>query len=147
MRRHVLRLFSGFFLFFLIGLPAPTLAASSLDTEEAARIRSVIQKQLDAFQRDNWTEAFSYAAPFLQEQFGSPDRFRRMVLGGYAIVHRPRTTTFKGLEEIGGRLAQKVFMVGPDGKAAMVVYFMEKQANGIWRIGGVSIIPLADQSA
>ena len=144
---YSLHLFSVFFLFFLISLPAPTLAAASLDTEETARIRGVIQKQLDAFQPDNWAEAFSYATPFLQEQFGSPDMFRRMVLGGYAIVHRPCTTTFKGPEEIGARLAQMAFMIGPDGKASMVVYFMENQDSKIWRIGGVTIIPLTDQSA
>ena len=86
----------------LIGLPAPTLVAASLDTEKTAHIRGVIQKRLDAFQRDNWAEAFSYAVPCLQEQFGVPDMIRRMVLGDYAIVHRPRTTTFKGPEEIGG---------------------------------------------
>ena len=102
MRRHVLHLFSGFFLLFLIGLPGPTLVATSLDTEEAARIGGVIQKQLVAFKRDNWTEMFSHATPFFQEQFDSPDMFRRMVLRDYAMVHRPRTMTFKGPEEIGG---------------------------------------------
>ena len=32
-------------------------------------------------------------------------------------------------------------MIGPEGEATMVVYFMEKQDSGIWWIAGVSIIP------
>ena len=76
-----------------------------------------------------------------------PRHVLRMVLGGYAIVHRLRTKTFRDPEEIGGRLAQKVFMIGPDGNASIVVYLMEKQDSKILRFGGISIIPLADQSA
>lgn len=136
-----------FVLFFSIYSTPPALSGEAVSGEDAANIRGVIEKQLDAFQRDNWAEAFSYAAPILQRKFGSPDTFRRMVMGGYAIVHRPRAVSFKQLEEIGGRLAQNVFMVAPNGKSAMVVYFMEKLSDGIWRIGGVSIIPLADQNA
>lgn len=134
-------------LLFSIWSTPPALAGEAVSDEDAARIRGVIEKQLDALQRDDWAEAFSYAAPYLRKKFGTPDTFRRMVMGGYAIVHRPRAVSFKTLGEIQGRLAQSVFMVGPDGKSAMVVYFMRKQSEGVWRIGGVSIIPLADQSA
>ena len=115
--------------------------------KDAAAIRQVIESQLAALQRDDWVQAFSYAAPIIQEKFGSPEAFRRMVLSGYTIVHRPATFAFEDLEEIYGRLAQKVFMVGPDGSAAIVVYFMDKQEDGVWRIDGVSILPVADQSA
>ena len=126
---------------------SPALSVETLIGEDASQIRGVIEKQLDALQRENWTEAFSYAAPLIRKKLGSPDTFRRMIMGGYGIVHRPRTVSFEALEEIAGRLAQNVFMVGPDGKSAMVVYFMEKTSPGAWTISGVSIIPLADQSA
>ncbi|MDG2286586.1 MAG: DUF4864 domain-containing protein [Alphaproteobacteria bacterium] len=146
------RPFFQFLVFLCILLPplawsAPSHSGEPASTVDAHQIRGVIEKQLDALGRDNWVEAFSYAAPLIQRKFGSPDTFRRMIIGGYAIVHRPTKVSFEALEEIGGRLAQKVFMVGPDGKSAMVVYFMERQSDGNWRISGVSIIPLADQSA
>lgn len=134
-------------LFFSLWSTPPALSGDAVSDEDAAHIRGVIENQLDALRRDNWVEAFSYAAPTIQRKFGSPDTFQRMIMGGYAIVHRPRAVSFKTLEEIGGRLAQSVFMVAPDGKAAMVVYFMEKTPEGLWRIGGVSIVALADQSA
>jgi hypothetical protein len=147
MMRRLFRFGAFLVLAFSIWSTPPALAGEVVSGEDAARIRSVIGKQLDALKRDDWAEAFSYAAPFLQQKFGTPDTFRRMVMGGYAIVHRPRAVSFKALEEIQGRLAQSVFMVGPDGKSAMVVYFMRKISEGVWRIGGVSIIPLADQTA
>jgi hypothetical protein len=145
--RRSFRVLIFWFILLPIWSSSPALSAEALSGEDAGHIRGVIEKQLDALQRDNWTEAFSYAAPFLQEKFGSPDTFRRMIMGGYGIVHRPQTVSFKALEEIGGRPAQNVFMVGPDGKSAMVVYFMEKTPAGAWAISGVSIMPLADQSA
>lgn len=145
--RQCFRFIAFTVLLFSIGWTSPAFSSDAVSDEDAALIRSVIENQLDALQRDNWAEAFSYAAPFIQRKFGSADTFRRMVMGGYSIVHRPSAVSFKTLEEISGRLAQSVFMVGPDGKSAMVVYFMKKMPDGIWRIGGVSIIPLADQSA
>lgn len=131
-----------------ISLTLPALASNAdVDDADAKLIRGVIENQLDALKRDDWSEAFSYAAPFIQRKFGSPDTFRRMVMGGYSIVHRPRMVSFKGLEEQSGRLAQNVLMVGPNGRSAMVVYLMEKMDDGAWRIAGVSIVPLADLGA
>ena len=125
----------------------PVVADDAVGDVDAALIRGVIEKQLDALRRDDWAEAFSYAAPFIQRKFGSPETFQRMIMGGYAIVHRPRAVSFKALEEMGGRLAQNVLMVAPNGKSAMVVYFMEELSEGNWRIGGVSVVPLADLGA
>ena len=142
----MLHIFSGFFLLFLIGLPAPTLAAASPDTEETAHIRGVIQNNLMRFIGITGPKHLAMRRLVSRSNSG-PRHVLRMVLGGYDIVRRLRTKTFRDPEEIGGRLAQKVFMIGPDGKASMVVYLMEKQDSKISRIGGISIIPLADQSA
>lgn len=138
----------------LIVLLVSTLAMASVNADDkqihqkdADAIRQVIEGQIAALQRDDWPRAFSYAAPNIQEKFGSPEGFRRMVLNSYTIVHRPTAVSFEDLEEVSGRLAQKVFMVGSDGLAAIVVYFMDKLDDGVWRIVGVSIHPVADQSA
>ena len=98
----------------LIFLPWTAQAQSGqvVSAEDARQIRGVIEQQLDALSLDNWVEAFSYAAPFIQKKFGSPDTFRRMVMGSYAIVHRPTEVSFEALKGIGESLAQKVFMVG-----------------------------------
>ena len=130
----------------LMVLGATSAAAQAIGAEDATKIRAVIEKQLNALQRDDWAEAYSYAAPAIQRKFGSPDVFRRMILRGYAIVHRPRSVSFEALREDQGRVAQMVHMVGPDGIAGRVVYFMAKQDDGSWRIAGVSLLRAADRS-
>lgn len=137
----------GMFLaFWLSVVGSADLPAQTVDPRDASRIRAVIEKQLDALRRDDWAEAYGYAAPSIQRKFGSPDGFRRMVLGGYGIVHRPRSVSFKDLSESNGRVAQSVLMVGPEGREALVLYFMAKQDDGTWRIAGVLLQRVADRA-
>lgn len=122
----------------LIGLllvPNPVLPAEPEDG-----IRATINSQLDAFQRDDWAEAFNYASPVLQKIFGTPDRFRSMVLGGYRAVYRPQQVTFRELDTSGARPVQIVFFIGPDGLAYLAAYEMEQQDDGSWRISAVQLI-------
>ena len=81
---------------------APAQAGDPVSGED---IRDTINQQLNAFQRDDWAGAFSYASPALQTIFGSPDRFRDMVLGGYRAVYRPKQVTFRDLDASGPRPA------------------------------------------
>ena len=100
-------------------------------------IRGVIESQLAAFQRDDGAEAFSYAAPGIQRKFGNPDVFMQMVRSGYAMVYRPREVEILDLRINGSTIQQDVLFVGPDGKPVIAVYTMEQQADGSWRIAGV----------
>ncbi|UUX51998.1 DUF4864 domain-containing protein [Nisaea acidiphila] len=122
----------------LVGL---LLASYPLHAAEPAdSIRGTINSQLDAFQRDDWAEAFTYASPVLQKIFGTPDRFRNMVLGGYRAVYRPQQVTFRELDTSGPRPVQIVFFIGPDGLAYLAAYEMEQQQDGSWRISAVQLI-------
>ena len=133
-------LLAGFF----AAAPTPALAADTVPDEE---IRATINSQLDAFQRDDWAEAFTYASPVLQQIFGTPDRFRNMVLGGYQAVYRPRQVSFRDLVTTGPRPVQMVFFIGPDGLAYLAAYEMEQQADGSWRIAGVQMMRAAAEAA
>jgi hypothetical protein len=121
------------------------LAAFPAAAQEA-EIRSTISRQLDAFQRDDWQEAFTYASPVLRQLFGTPERFRDMVLGGYRTVYRPQQVSFRELDLSGQRPVQIVFFIGPDGLAYLAAYEMELQADGSWRIAGVQMIRAADKA-
>jgi hypothetical protein len=127
----------------VIGTVGPAAAANG---DDKAAIRNVIESQLDAFQRDDAREAFSYASPTIQEKFGTPTRFMSMVRSGYQAVYRPRAVEFRGLSERRGRLAQRVFFVGPDGRAVIAIYFMEQQDDGTWRIDGVQMTEAPDEA-
>jgi hypothetical protein len=72
----------GHFLFrilFVLMLGVAPVSAGSLDAGEVAMVREVIQVQLEAIGRDDGQTAFAYAAPAIQERFGSPDDFLQMV--------------------------------------------------------------------
>ena len=91
---------------------------------------------MQAFQRDDGVEAFSYAAPSIRAMFQTPDRFMMMVQRGYLPVYRPHGRPVPGPGEGEGRPLQKVQVVGPDGRPVMAVYTMEMQPDGTWRIAG-----------
>lgn len=114
---------------------------------DQAAIRTVIQSQLAAFQRDDGNAAFSYASPGIQGIFQSPERFMTMVRTGYAAVYRPSEVVFLEARVKDGITAQAVRFVGPDGDSVIAIYFMERQPDGSWRIDGVRILPIAETTS
>jgi hypothetical protein len=111
---------------------------SAIDVGAADRgaIRTVIDNQLAAFRRDDAVTAFGFAAPNIQDMFGTPEHFLAMVRQGYQPVYRPSEVRFGELVRIDGRLTQLVHLVGPDGVPELALYFMERQPDGVWRITG-----------
>jgi hypothetical protein len=132
-------------LWLLVALPAAA-AEPVLGDGERAAIRSVIERQLGAFQRDDASAAFGFASPSIQGQFETPENFMRMVRQGYRPVYRPREVTFGALVEIDGQIIQRVLLVGPDGVPVMALYMMQRQPDGTWRINGC-ILTQSDDKA
>ncbi len=112
---------------------------SALPQTDRAAIRDVIQHQLDAFRADDAGSAFSDASPGIQGMFGDAGHFMAMVKSGYPMVYRPRAATFGDLVEIDGRTVRKVRLIGPDGAAALALYYMEREADGTWKIDGCQL--------
>ena len=110
---------------------------ATVSDADRTSIRGVIESQLAAFQRDDGAEAFSYAAPGIQRKFGNPDIFMQMVRSGYAMVYRPQEVQILDLRINGNTIQQDVLFVGPDGKPVIAVYTMQQQEDGSWRIAGV----------
>jgi len=128
--------------------PLPALAGDPpLAPADATAIREVIQNQIEAFRRDDGATAFGYASPMIQEKFGDPGNFMNMVRSGYPQVYRPKTVEFEELsvEEVGP--VQNVLVVGPDGIPVLAIYLMQRQPDGSWRINGVYLTRIPDQSA
>jgi hypothetical protein len=66
-----------------------------------------------------------------------------MVKRGYPQVYRPQSFNFtEALIDPMGRPAQKMLVVGPDGKTYEALYSMEKQPDGTWRISGCSLLEI-----
>ena len=100
--------------------------------------QSIITQQLQAIAKDDAATAYTQAAPNVQRIFPSPEIFMGMVKGGYAPIYRNKQYNFSesGQDEA-GRPYQKVEILGADGVRYTAIYFMERQADGTWKISGV----------
>jgi hypothetical protein len=120
----------------IVMAPAHADDAAALDPADRAAIRTVVEQQLAAFQRDDGRAAFSLASPMIQQQFRSSDNFMRMVRTGYLPVYRPREVQFGGIAIVNGDIVQQVELIGLDGKPALALYVMQRQPDGSWKING-----------
>ncbi|QEX15256.1 DUF4864 domain-containing protein [Hypericibacter terrae] len=130
-------------------LSAPLAARAgdeSLAPADANAIHQVIERQIDAFRHDDGATAFGFASPAIQQKFGDPGNFMAMVKTGYPQVYRPKSVEFEDLsvEDVGP--VQNVRVVGPDGIPVLMIYLMQKQPDGSWRINGVYMTQAPDQS-
>ena len=105
-------------------------------------IRSVIERQLEAFQRDDGAAAFEFASAEIQAQFGTPEQFMQMVKTGYLAVYRPRSVLFEDPVVLQGIPTQPVLLLSPDGNPVRAVYMMEQYPDGSWRIDGCYLVSL-----
>jgi len=107
---------------------------------EIKAAQSSVDAQLRAFQAGDSARAYSYAAPNVQRIFPTVEAFMGMVNGGYMPVAKPKSYAFGKAEELAaGAIMQQVLIVGPDGKDYEAVYTLERQADGTFRITGVSL--------
>jgi hypothetical protein len=139
------------FLIALFVVAAPWLArplhAEDLTAADRGAIRAVVGDQLAAFQRDDGAAAFAFASPGIQAQFGTIDNFMTMVRAGYQPVYRPREVAFGDVTiDDGGRIVQRVLLVGPDGAPVTALYTMEQQPDGSWRIAGCTLARAPDKT-
>ncbi len=142
-RRPLLfRLLAGLLMPALLSIPLP--ATASEQVAEASAIRSVIERQLAAFGRDDGPGAFAFASPGIRARFRTAEIFMDMVRRHYAPVYRPRQVDFGALSQGPEGPVQELLLVGPDGRSVTALYFMERQPDGSWRINGVRLIDAPD---
>ena len=140
---------SLFFCLALLFTAAQTADAEPVGVTAADRaaMQNVIRQQMDAFRRDDGQTAFSFASPDIRRMFQTPEIFMSMVRQGYAPVYRPREVEFREVIERDGKVVQRVYVVGPDGTPVIALYIMERQSNGIWKIGGCTLLKSDDVTA
>ena len=126
-----------FVLIFALVLAGTAIAQdSALTDQDRAEIRAIIGRQVEAFRADDEAAAFGYASPDIQRLFGTPDIFMDMVRQGYQPVYRPRVFDFREIVMLHGQPAQKVHVIGPDGRPVTAWYPMTRLPDGSWRING-----------
>jgi hypothetical protein len=129
------------------GLAALPARGEPPDEADRTAIRGVIERQIEAFRRDDGEAAFGFAAPSIRQMFGTVETFMAMVRDGYRPVYRPQAWRFGAVQMIDDMIVQKVHIVGPDGAPVTAFYIMERQPDGTWRIAGCSLGAPEEESA
>lgn len=109
------------------------------DEDRIPGIETTIQSQIDAFLKDDFETAFSFASPSIQGLFGSSTRFGQMVRNGYPMVWRPKDVQFLDLRRQGPFLFQKVLVRDAKGTPHVLEYNMIETDSG-WQIDGVQLL-------
>ncbi len=131
----------------LISSTVVVWAQAELGSGDVQTIKRVIERQIDAFKRDDATGAYSFAAPGIQKMFPTAEIFMQMVRQGYQPVYRPRSYAFDELTRIEGKLVQPVRVIAPDGVPVTALYIMERQSDGSWKIGGCVLTQVSGRGA
>ena len=125
-----------FTLAFLV--PPPALAEDALYIT-----RGVIERQIEAFLKDNAAAAYAFAAPGIQARYPDKDSFFAMVKKCYQPVYKPGNYAFGRSKTVddGAMILHELLIEGRDGKDWKAVYQLLRQPDGSDRIGGVVIVP------
>ena len=99
-------------------------------------LKGVIEGQLAAFRKDDYPEAYKFAASAIQEQFPLP-AFERMVKQAYPAIAQSSSTQFGVILDNGKQAVVNVTVVGASGRTHRYQYILQREAAG-WKIGGVT---------
>jgi hypothetical protein len=122
------------------------VAVASAEDLTAASSRAIVERQLDAFQRDDGEAAYALAAPTIKEMVGDADHFMAMVRDHYAPVYRHRSADFGAFKESGDEATLEATLVDNDNVVWTALYSFRRGPNGDWLISGC-ILAKAEASA
>jgi len=126
-----------------LNLAHPPALAGDAPPPEA---RATIERQLDAFARDDAEAAYALAAPGIKQMFGDSGVFMTMVRTQYAPVYRHRSVEFGAAVVEADDVAQAVTFVDPDNQVWTAFYKLARQPDGTWLISGCSLAKSTDAS-
>ena len=134
----------------MIGAAAVALAAwvgtASAEELTAARSRAIVERQFEAFARDDAEAAYALADPSIKQKFVDADGFMAMVRDSYAPVYRHRSVEFGAFAESGDEASLKATLVDDDSVEWTALYSFRREENGDWLISGC-ILVRSDASA
>jgi len=123
-----------------------SVAGAFAEELTAARSRAIVERQFDAFERDDADAAYALAAPTIKEMFSDSDRFMAMVRDHYAPVYRHRSVEFGAFEQSGDDASLEATLVDNDNVVWTALYSFRRTANGDWLISGC-VLAKAEGSA
>jgi hypothetical protein len=110
--------------------------AGTVSAADAHEIRGVIERQIEAFRRDDAPGAFALVSPGVRRAFGTPERFLDTVRLAYRAVYRPARFAFLDLVAMGDEVVQPLQITDRHGGVWVAYYAMQRQADGSWKTNG-----------
>jgi hypothetical protein len=120
---------------FVVGF---ALVTPSAFADEAAPpdAQAVVVRQLQAFERDDAAQAWSYAAPEVREKFVSAANFLGAVREKYGPIYRHRSVDFGPAARKGDEVGMVVTLVDRDNEVWSALFVVSRQADGQWKTAG-----------
>ena len=122
------------------------VAVASAEELTAASSRAIVERQFDAFERDDGEAAYALAAPTIKQMFGDANHFMAMVRDHYAPVYRHRSADFGAFKEEGDEASLEATLVDNDNVVWTALYSFRRVPNGDWLISGC-VLAKAEGSA
>jgi hypothetical protein len=122
------------------------MGTASAEDLTAASSRAIVERQFDAFQRDDGQAAYALAAPTIKQMFDDADHFMAMVRDHYAPVYRHRSAEFGAFKEEGDEASLEATLVDNDNVVWTALYSFRRVPNGDWLISGC-VLAKAEGSA
>jgi hypothetical protein len=119
-------------------------ATASAQDSTAAGSRAIVERQFDAFARDDAQGAYALADPAIKEMFVDADRFMAMVRKDYAPVYRHRSVEFGDFSQSGDEASLQATLVDNDNVEWTALYSFRRQENGDWLISGCVLVKSAN---
>ena len=125
---------------------ARTQGAKAQEGGAATEIQTVINSQMAAFAKDDFADAFTFAADNIQRMFGTPENFGVMVKRCVPMVHRAEDVRFGERRAEGKALWQRVLVKDGAGVVHALEYLMISDGDS-WRIAAVQLLQPKDVGA
>lgn len=138
-RAVALSVFLALSLAFVASFAAPRPMSAQEVLPANPDIEAVIGGQFNAFRDGALLDAWQYASPNIQGQFGDAQNFGRMVEQAFPMVWQPGAVDFIDLQTFGAIVVQRVEVVDQAGNLHYLGYSMIETDDG-WRINGVQIL-------
>jgi hypothetical protein len=106
----------------------------------AAGSRAIVERQFDAFRRDDGEAAYALAAPTIKGMFGDADDFMATVRDHYAPVYRHRSADFGAFKESGDEASLEATLVDNDNVVWTALYSFRRVPSGAWLISGCILV-------
>jgi hypothetical protein len=118
----------------------PAAAEGRVTGSDLLEIRAVIERQIEAFRRDDAPGAFALASPGVQQAFGNPQAFLEVVRMAYRAMYRPAEVAFRDPMILSGDVVQQLQIKDRAGGIWLAYYSMQRQQDGSWRTNGCHLV-------